>query len=163
MSGEITFYLAEAFDEISGRYEGLRPQQISTYLPSLNSFIIKDEIAKAHQEEYTSITNTSLIKDVPNNSVNNNNEAENLLTDTNPKTKKQTNFHGSLKLDPKSASLELGKFMNSVMSHLQALPGSEVDITLDIHVKNENGIDKQTSRIVLENSKSLKVDNPEIF
>ena len=162
MSGEITFYLAEGFDEISGKYEGLRPQQMSTYMPSLNSYVVKNEIAKAHQEDYISNPNKSLIKDVPNNSVDING-TENLSNDTNPKIRKQTNFHGSLKLDPKSASLDLSKFMNSVMSHLQALPGSEVDITLDIHVKNENGIDKQTSRIVLENSKSLKVDNPEIF
>ena len=53
--------------------------------------------------------------------------------------------------------------MSEVMSHLQALPNSEIEITLDIHVKNENGIDKQTARIILENSITLEVDNPEIF
>ena len=53
--------------------------------------------------------------------------------------------------------------MNEVMSYLQALPDSEIEMTLDIHVKNENGIDKQTARIILENSIALDVDNLEIF
>ena len=53
--------------------------------------------------------------------------------------------------------------MNEVMSHLQALPGSEIELSLDIEVKNKNGIDNQTARIIIENSKALKLDNPEIF
>ena len=53
--------------------------------------------------------------------------------------------------------------MSEVMSHLQALPDSEIEMTLEINVKNENGIDQQTARIILENSITLKVDNPEIF
>ena len=76
---------------------------------------------------------------------------------------KPKHFKGSLKLDPTDASLKTSKFMSEVMSHLQALPGSEINITLDINVKNEDGIDKQTARIILENSITLKVDNPEIF
>ena len=53
--------------------------------------------------------------------------------------------------------------MLEVMSHLQALPNSEIELTLDINVEVENGIDQETARIVLENSRELKVDNPEIF
>ena len=73
------------------------------------------------------------------------------------------NFRGTLKLDPTNASLKTSQFMSEVMSHLQALPGSEIDITLEVNVKNKNGIDKQTARIILENSITLKIDNPEIF
>ena len=53
--------------------------------------------------------------------------------------------------------------MDKVVSHLQALPGSEIEIQLEINVKNKNGIDKETALIVLENSNSLNVDNPQIF
>ena len=73
------------------------------------------------------------------------------------------NFRGSIKLDPTTASLKTSQFMSEVMSHLQALPDSEIEMTLEINVKNENGIDQQTARIILENSITLKVDNPEIF
>ena len=52
--------------------------------------------------------------------------------------------------------------MHEVMSHIQALPNSEIELILDINAEVENGIDKDTARIILENSRELKVDNPEI-
>ena len=49
------------------------------------------------------------------------------------------------------------------MSHLQDLPGKqEIDLTLEIDAKIDTGIDQETARIILENSRELKVDNPEI-
>ena len=51
LSGESTFYLADNYDEISQRYEGLRPQFKSTYPPSLKSLIVKTKIAEAQKEE----------------------------------------------------------------------------------------------------------------
>ena len=76
---------------------------------------------------------------------------------------KKKNFRGSIKLDPTTASLKTSQFLSEVMSLLQALPDSKIEMTLEINVKNENGIDQQTARIILENSITLKVDNPEIF
>ena len=53
--------------------------------------------------------------------------------------------------------------MVEVMSHLQDLPGEqEINLSLEIEAKIDLGIDKDTARIILENSRELKVDNPEI-
>ena len=49
------------------------------------------------------------------------------------------------------------------MSHLQALPGSEIEMSIEVLVKVDEGIDKETARIVIENSNALDVDNPEIY
>jgi hypothetical protein len=49
------------------------------------------------------------------------------------------------------------------MSHLQALPGAEVNLSVEVHVKVPDGIDDATARIALENSRSLKVDNPQVY
>jgi len=49
------------------------------------------------------------------------------------------------------------------MSHLQALPGAEVNLSVEVQVKVPDGIDDATARVVLENSRSLKVDNPQIY
>ena len=57
----------------------------------------------------------------------------------------------------------MGDFLDEVMSHLQALPGAEVELSLEVQVKAPEGIDDATSRIVLENSRTLKVDNPQIY
>ena len=80
-----------------------------------------------------------------------------------PPPAKKTTFTASLKLDPIRAGLQLGDFLDEVMSHLQALPGAEVNLSVEVHVKAPNGIDDQTARMVLENSRSLKVDNPQIY
>jgi hypothetical protein len=57
----------------------------------------------------------------------------------------------------------MGDFLDEVMSHLQALPGAEVTISVEVHVKAPEGIDDATGRIVLENSKSLKADSCTIY
>ena len=53
--------------------------------------------------------------------------------------------------------------MVEVMSHLQDLPGEQdISLVLEIDAKIDSGIDKDTARIILENSRDMKVDNPEI-
>ncbi len=61
------------------------------------------------------------------------------------------------------AGLQMGDFLDEVMSHIQALPSAEVNLSVEVHVKVPAGIDDATARIVLENSRSLKVDNPQIY
>ncbi len=161
LSGESTFYLADSYDKISHRYEGLRPQFKSTYPPTLSSLVVKSEIAESQKEEEIDIATPSGSDEINGNKPIIKDNSENINT-LKPELKPK-NFKGSLKLDPTDASLKTSKFMSEVMSHLQALPDSKIDITLDIHVKNENGIDKQTARIILENSITLEVENPEIF
>ncbi len=163
LTGEKTFYLADNYDEISKKYEGLRPQFKSTSNLNLDNYIVKTEIAEIQQNEVSDPTKPS--------GENSGEKPPGIIIDPikdpdippidaplSPK-----NFRGTLKLDPTNASLKTSQFMSEVMSHLQALPGSEIDITLEVNVKNKNGIDKQTARIILENSITLKIDNPEIF
>jgi hypothetical protein len=57
----------------------------------------------------------------------------------------------------------MGDFLDEVMSHLQALPGAEVNLSVEVQVKVPEGIDDATARVVLENSRSLKVDNPQVY
>jgi pentose-5-phosphate-3-epimerase len=57
----------------------------------------------------------------------------------------------------------MSTFMEEVMSHLQALDGADVEMTLEVQVKAPGGIDEQTARIVLENSAALKVENPGLY
>ena len=51
VSGENTFHLADSVDEATCRYSELRPQQRSSnQLPTLNSLVVKDEVALAQLE-----------------------------------------------------------------------------------------------------------------
>jgi hypothetical protein len=74
-----------------------------------------------------------------------------------------TQYVASVKLDPTRASLQMSAFVEEVMSHLQALPGVQIEMTLEVQVNAPGGIDEQTARIVLENSAALKVDKPGLY
>ena len=159
LSGEKTFYLADGYNESSKTYEVLRPQFNSSYPPTLNSLVVKTEVAEAQKKELVDNPKPP-IEDGP---IVNKPVITNPSNDPEKPKLKPKNFRGTLRLDSTNASLKTSQFMSEVMSHLQALPGSEIDITLEINVKNEDGIDEQTARIIVENSITLKVDNPEIF
>jgi hypothetical protein len=189
LQGESTFYLAEAFDEASGRFIGLKPQGQFQSAATMRMLIVKDEVAQAQIEAEQKVkpldpppatgagsnsgkgpglgtatatgagtgstkTNTAAGKGTPGTGVN---------PPPPPPTPQRTTFTGSLKLDPVRAGLQMGQFLEEVMSHLQALPGAEVNLSVEVHVKAPNGIDDQTARIVLENAAALKLDNPQIY
>lgn len=80
-----------------------------------------------------------------------------------PKAQLPTRYVASVKLDPTRASLQMSAFVEEVMSHLQALPGAQIEMTLEVQVNASGGIDEQTARIVLENSAALKVDRPGLY
>lgn len=61
------------------------------------------------------------------------------------------------------AGLQMGDFLDEAMSLLQALPGAEVNLSVEVQVKVIDGIDDATARVVLENSRSLKAENPQIY
>ena len=82
---------------------------------------------------------------------------------TPPPIRKKTTYTASLKLDPTGASLQMSKYIDEVMSHLQALPNGEISMSVEVCVKAPDGIDDQTARTVLENSLTLKADNPQIY
>ena len=163
MTGEETFYLADNYDEINNKYEGLIAQFKSNKIPSPNSYIVKTEIAEAQLQDSTNNLNISIKNETLNNPLKtlNRENQENLTIQNNEL--KFKNYKATLKLDPKRATLDFGKFMVEVMSHLQDLPGEqEINLSLEIEAKIDLGIDKDTARIILENSRELKVDNPEI-
>lgn len=189
LQGESTFYLAEGFDEASGRFIGLKPQGQFQSAATMRMLIVKDEVALAQIE----VEQRAKTVDPPagtgtgggdgtgpglgtgfatgtGTSATNTNTAEGTGkpgTGVNPPppqaSPQRTTFTGSLKLEPVRAGLQMGQFLEEVMSHLQTLPGAEVNLSVEVHVKAPNGIDDQTARIVLENAAALKLDNPQVY
>ena len=190
LSGESTFHLADSFDEASGRYSGLRAQQASSTQPSsLTGYIVKDEVALAQIEAdqlasqrakeqagsaapsiSTTGYNPSTVSDAtPGVARQGFTSGGSTATDTPaavsepPKTQLPSRYVASVKLDPSRASLQMSAFVEEVMSHLQALPGAQIEMTLEVQVNAPGGIDEQTARIVLENSAALKIDKPGLY
>lgn len=185
MSGESTFHLADSFQAGSpegspGRYLGLRPQaSSSTQPPSLNSLIVKDEVALAQIEaDRVRSVDSPPVKPGGGDEEITRKPYTNEGTGSSrpggiapppppppapPRPQLPTRYVASVKLDPTRASLQMSAFMEEVMSHLQALPGAQIEMTLEVQVNATGGIDEQTARIVLENSAQLKVDKPGLY
>jgi hypothetical protein len=53
---------------------------------------------------------------------------------------------------------DAGRIADEVISHLTALVGSEVKVTLEIGAQVPNGVPENTVRTVTENSRTLKFD-----
>ena len=184
MTGEETFHLADSVDQASGRYAGLRPQEASsTQLPTLNSLVVKNEVALQQLEAdraaraattstppattgATGTAGSGATTSTAHGGTSTTTGPGNVVPPspvTPPKPQLPTRFVASVKLDSTRASLQMSTFMEEVMSHLQALDGADVEMTLEVQVKAPGGIDEQTARIVLENSAALKVENPGLY
>ncbi|MFN9630188.1 MAG: hypothetical protein ACK59A_08165 [Cyanobacteriota bacterium] len=186
LSCESTFHLADGFQagttaDSSGRYLGLRHQASSSdHPPSLNSLIVKDEVALAQIEADRARPDDH---SPPGQGRGGDNGTQKPLTNEGtgpsgpggvappppppppvpPKHQLPTRYVATVNLDPTRASLQMSAYMEEVISHLQALPGAEISLTLEVQATAEGGIDEATARILLENSVAWRVDNPGLY
>jgi hypothetical protein len=65
-------------------------------------------------------------------------------------------FHGSVLLDATRVGRDAGRIADEVISHLTALVGSEVNITLEIEAHVPSGFPESTVRTVTENGRTLR-------
>ncbi len=177
LTGEATFHLADGFDEATGRYSGLRPQQASGTSPaSLASLVVKDEVAAVQieadrlAEEARKRQNEKPAGDGSSGPGPGIPKPADPIgpvvippTPAAPQPSLPTTYTASVKLSSVTAGPQVGKFLDEVMSHLQALPGVEIEMTLEVQVRAPGGIDEATARIVLENSAALKVEKPGLY
>jgi hypothetical protein len=78
----------------------------------------------------------------------------------NPPVKKQANrFYGTVTLDSARVGRDASRVADEVISHLVALMGSDVIVTLEINASLPNGVTDNIIRTVTENSKTLKFTN----
>jgi len=78
-----------------------------------------------------------------------------------PKVKKICRFHGSIKINPVSASLNFSDITNEIIEHFSSQLGTKVSITLDIAAECQEGFSDSTQRTVKENSRTLGFSHAE--
>jgi hypothetical protein len=69
---------------------------------------------------------------------------------------KLNHFSGSVALNGNRVGRDAGKIADEVLSHLVALPGAKVSVTMEIEIKVPGGVESDIVRIVTENASSLK-------
>lgn len=145
-----TFAVAEAYDEGSGKYQGLRLGGGGAFALMPSTLIVKADIALRQTMPPEPPPPDPKIKPLirkPGQGV------------TDPPVKvRPTRFFGSVRLDNQRLGSSAGKVVEEVVQHLATLPGAEVDVRLEVHVRVPGGVDESAVRTVTENCNTLKFD-----
>ncbi len=151
-----TFAYAEGYDEEKGRYLGLRA---GTHLPPLSpedrGLVVRSAIAREQ-----------LDKEVvgppppPENGVDTDSRPPSSPDDSEgpslpPPLRPKKRFYGNVAVDPVRSAGAVGQIAEEVVSHLVALVGAKVDVTLEIEAKIPDGAPEHVVRTVTENARTL--------
>lgn len=157
-----SFAYADSFNENENRYIGLRCGQVVRLSDeNLSGLLIKSDVAAA-QREKDSAPKPSIIPpshegtdvptppDISGGGI--------IVNPPLPHAQKRSpkRYHGSVELDPTRVGGDAGKIAEEVISHLSALVGSTVILTLEIEVNVPAGVPDHVVRTVTENGNALK-------
>jgi len=150
-----SFAYADSFDEIEGRYRGLRTAQISalsgTDMPGL---IVKPEAALRQMEAEQPTQGGTTIVDGP--SIAGPGKGNFKTSTLPPGTMQPKRFHGTAMLDETRVGRDASRIADEVIAHLSSLIGAKVTVTLEIEAEIPTGAPDHVVRIVTENSRTLK-------
>ena len=152
-----SFAYADSFDDASRRYRGLRKMEhITISDPQSNGLLVNPDLAK--EQINAEVGSAGLGSNSP--------VAQPNGTASEPKSsapagqaRRPKRFHGTVSLDPARVGRDASRVAEEVISHLNALVGAKVKVTLEIEAEMPSGASESTVRTVTENSRTLKFDN----
>jgi len=160
-----SFAYADSFDDIAGRYRGLRGgERILLPDPSGPGLLVKPEIAmlqiqaeRAAPDEIVQPTPTGKGQ-FPAGGVPPGGDQSGATLPV-PEHFKPKRFHGSVELDPTRVGRDASRIAEEVIAHLAGLNGAQVKVSLEIEAALPEGASEQLVRTVTENSVTLKFKN----
>ena len=142
-----TFAFADAYDDSTGRYRGLKTGEHVGVGMSQTALVVKPERARQQLEEEST--------DVPEEDDGDKEGGE--PDASKPESAAPTRFYGRKQMDPVRAIRDFGDLINEVTSHLGNANGSKVTITVEVNAESD-GFDDRTRRTVSENAAQLGFD-----
>jgi hypothetical protein len=141
-----SFAFAESYDEVVGRYRGLRCGQMVTVSPDdLAGLLVQPEIAQKQADAEKEVTPPPPPPPPPPGE-------KRALS-------KPKRFHGTVALDATRVGRDAGRIADEVIAHLSGLVGSSVTVTLEIEADVSGGVPENVVRTVTENSRTLKFNS----
>jgi hypothetical protein len=150
-----SFAYADSFDEVAGRYRGLRcGQLVNVTKDNMTGLLVRPERAVKQQEE-----------DVPAPGSNGGVSPGGGVTTATPGgteptgpvvTARPKRYYGTVILDSTRVGRDASRVADEVISHLSGLVGAEVKVTLEIEACLPDGASEQVVRTVTENGRTLK-------
>jgi hypothetical protein len=155
-----SFAFADSFDEATGRYRGLRAGQNVAVTADSPGLLVKPDIARRQIDAETaqssapggqgrvvaaagSIAGTSTFAGVGT------------IVEPAPAVRR---YFGTVMLDPTRVGRDAGRIAEEVIAHLVGQVGANVTVRLEIAADLPNGVSDQVKRTVIENGRTLKVE-----
>ena len=155
-----SFAYADAFDEDTGRYRGLRcGREVALLSPESDGLLVKPEVAIAQQEAEpaAAVTGAGVAEPVASGSAGSHPVAGTSPESTpTPPEQKARRFHGAVTLDATRVGRDASQIADEVIAHLAGLVGAKVTVTLEIEAEIPSGAPGHVVRTVTENSRTLK-------
>ena len=155
-----SFAYADAFDEATSRYRGLRcGREIPLLSPESDGMLVKPEVAVAQQEAEpaAAATGAGVAESVASGSAGSQPVANTSPEPTSPPHEpKARRFHGAVTLDATRVGRDASQIADEVIAHLAGLVGAKVTVTLEIEAEIPSGAPDHVVRTVTENSRTLK-------
>lgn len=162
MWNQESFAYADSFDEVAGRYRGLRGGQLVPIShDSMPGLLVKPEVAKIQLDAETpsapgATTGTAGTIAPAGMAGGDVTTGEPSAASVSPPTSSPKRFHGTATLDPTRVGRDASRIADEVISHLAGLVGSTVTVTIEIEAQIPNGAPDNVVRTVTENSRTLK-------
>jgi predicted AAA+ superfamily ATPase len=145
-----TFGIAESWDDSKSRYRGLRAGETTNAALDPNALVVKAEAtARQREAEGKKPASGEFKREPPPTGTKD-------ADGTKPAPKLLRRFHGAVSLDPLRLGRDAGQIAEAIVQHLTTLPGSSVEITLEVQATLPEGAPEKTVRTVSENAKTLK-------
>jgi predicted AAA+ superfamily ATPase len=156
-----SFAYADSFDELAGRYRGLRAGQNVAVTADSTGLLVKPDIACRQLDSETPKPGAP----VPGRSTD---AGGGTATVDGPPSKGKSDqtepvpavrrFFGTVTLDPTRVGRDAGRIAEEVISHLVGQVGADVTVRLEVAADLPKGASDQVVRTVTENSRTLKFD-----
>ena len=150
------FAFADSYDEVEGRYRGLRcGQQITLTDPTAPGVLVKPAVARRQLEA----ERVELPAIGPGSAPSQPTPGTGPSPRPEPEPAPQAGlkrYHGSVTLDPTRVGRDASRIADEVISHLVGLLGATVTVTLEIEAEFPAGAPDHVVRTVTENGRTLK-------
>jgi predicted AAA+ superfamily ATPase len=157
-----TFAYADGWDTEQQRYRGLRAGQMGSITLEGGSVLVKPDVAARQLAEDQAKAQTPRpgVAGQPypptGEQIGVGRAANGGVTTIQPVSTGPKRFFGSVALDPTRVGRDAGRIAEEVIQHLAGLMGSNVEITLEIHVELPDGTPDHIVRTVTENCRTLR-------
>jgi predicted AAA+ superfamily ATPase len=154
-----TFAYADSWDDTTKRYVGLVAGNVAGVGLDSTNLIVKPEVAAKQLQDEGAVIGAST-RDVQGGDeplygrpVDQQGADREVIA---VRERLVRRFHGTIALDPLRVVRDTTDIAEAIVQHLSGLPGSHVEVTVEIHAELTDGVPPEVVRTVTENARTLK-------